>query len=938
MRFARTSLLARVAPGAAAGLVVLEAPAGYGKSWIARRATGSGALRCRGDVSVLNRPVDDGAAVVIDDAHLLAASDIERLLEFIEDHADRVRCFVAGRYLPDAVHEVAHLVDGLVVDTASLAITSDEIVEAVPTLSSSTARRITEAANGAVRTISTVLDQLGHQPDADPVALAQQVVRSTSAAVLQRLDTADRELVTLLARTAITDRQMLDKLGGPGFVARAVAAGVPFRRQIAGGIELAGPAGFRAQAIDPAGAVRLAGELVNRGRPIEAVVLLLDSGAHERASTVLAELPDSIVDTIPPRTLLTLIARLGASVDSDPALLRTRAAISTRNGRLDLARQDLERALTVATDGQMRRRLLAEYSEQLWFGGDGAEAERVASEALRNLGPGEDRTFAFAHGVLGEVAQAADNREGLQRAAEEFRLAVASWEACGELAKARRCRLNLASGVFVPLGQFEEALSQIGQLLSVTDLSDTERAWTMVFEGFVLCNANRLEAAEAHFARVHDIAQIIDSPQVKATVAWGRALVASRRDDAAGTLRWASIAENTALGENDDLLGVPFLCDMATAFGALGELDLAERYLTRARERGELFPSQVRFAEFVQAARMGKVGDVDEQLAHTQPVEWWRVRLVSALATANAGDAATAERLLVEAERDLIGLGFGSFRDLGERRTFDEVQRILAERLGPGARAHADSRHAAGRRLRVIGGPMAVVGPDGVEEIPPGNPQRLVGAVVANGGAATFDQLSEAIWPGEDVDTSRTRLRNVLMRLRRGSGELVVRSGSGVRLAADVTCDLHDFERLATDALSAARSDPELAGHLAADAIRLVEGQIFEDFEYEEWAVSARRSGEQQLIGLLDLLSVQAEDAGDLPLAQSLAERALRLDRYSDSRYVRIAELLTLQGRNAAAVAVLRDAAEVALEVGGALPSSVAARREELIRQAATGS
>ena len=74
------------------------------------------------------------------------------------------------------------------------------------------------------------------------------------------------------------------------------------------------------------------------------------------------------------------------------------------------------------------------------------------------------------------------------------------------------------------------------------------------------------------------------------------------------------------------------------------------------------------------------------------------------------------------------------------------------------------------------------------------------------------------------------------------------------------------------------------------------------------------------MIGLLDLLSVQAEDAGDLPRAQALAERALRLDRYTDSRYVRLAELLTMQGRSAAAVAVLEDAAEVARELGRGCP------------------
>ena len=82
---------------------------------------------------------------------------------------------------------------------------------------------------------------------------------------------------------------------------------------------------------------------------------------------------------------------------------------------------------------------------------------------------------------------------------------------------------------------------------------------------------------------------------------------------------------------------------------------------------------------------------------------------------------------------------------------------------------------------------------------------------------------------------------------------------------------------------------------------------------------------------------MRAEDAGDLPVAQSLAERALRLDRYTDSRYVRLAELLTLQGRAAAAVAVLEDAAEVARDLGGAVPTSVKRRRDDLMRRASNG-
>ena len=151
-----------------------------------------------------------------------------------------------------------------------------------------------------------------------------------------------------------------------------------------------------------------------------------------------------------------------------------------------------------------------------------------------------------------------------------------------------------------------------------------------------------------------------------------------------------------------------------------------------------------------------------------------------------------------------------------------------------------------------------------------------------------------------------------------------------------MTCDLHEFRRLAQDALATARADPELAGELARTALGERDEPVFVDFEYDDWATAARRQIDQQRIGLLDLLSVQAEDIGDLAAAQVLAERALGLDRYTDSRYVRLAELLTMQDRVAAAVAVLEDAANMAREVGaGAVGANT--RREELLRRATSG-
>lgn len=937
MRLPRTSLLGRLAAPHAPRVVLLEAPTGYGKSWLIRRATPTGALRLRGELGE-----HLSGRVVIDDAHLLDAESVGRLMDRIED-TDDLQLIIAGRILPDAVHEVTQLVDGTIIDATALAVAAPEIIDFVPDRSATIANRVVEAADGCIRIIATALDQAMREPGADPIALASRMVRAANSAAMQQLGPRDNAVIGLLARAPGIDRRLLDRLAGPGFAERALAAGVPLRRLLTGGLDLAAAASFRSAPVEPMAAAHLAAELVERDRPIEAIGLLLDAGAHADAARMVMDLSESVTDTVEPRLLLGLLARLGTVTEHEPALLLLRAAATRSIGRVDDAVADIDRAVAraAASEPHVRRRAAVEAARARLAEGRREDAVRAAEQALVDLGAGEEHTYARAHEVLAECAATSNSRSDLQRAAECYRVAAAAWEGCGEYARARACRRDLAMGVLVQLGRHDEALAQLGQLLATSDMSDAERSWTVLSEGFVLYNANRLESADARFVRVADVGYVHDNPRLIAAAAWGRALVAARRGDVDSTLRWVATAENTALTDADDVLGVLFLCDTATALGALGELDLASRYLNRALERPSVFPDQLATTKFLLDARLGRVGDVEARLRSTPPAEWWRVQLVAAHAVARQGDLDTARRLLADSERELVALGFSSATALGEGRTHSELQALLQRAPLPShsvATAGAYPPLASGpRRLRVIGGGMVVEDADGVNQVPPGNPQRVVGVVVANGGSATFDQLSEAIWPGEDVDVSRARLRNVLLRLRRAVGDVVVRSGSGVRLADDLPCDLIEFERLALDALSSTRADPELAGRLAAEAVKAGDGTVFAGFEYEEWAITSRRSAEHRMIGLLDLLSVQAEDAGDLPAAQAFAERALRLDRYTDSRYVRLAELLTLQHRVAAAIAVLDDAAEVAREIGGALPASVTRRRDDLVRRTATG-
>ena len=245
--------------------------------------------------------------------------------------------------------------------------------------------------------------------------------------------------------------------------------------------------------------------------------------------------------------------------------------------------------------------------------------------------------------------------------------------------------------------------------------------------------------------------------------------------------------------------------------------------------------------------------------------------LVADDAAARRGDLALASEWLRRAEYELLGLGLGGFEAVGETRTFrrlrglldgagtpdgggSEHQRTTAPATTTG-RAPARRRDdpaagsAAELRICVFGTAMVVhrtgAAGDEVFEVPAGNPQRLAGVVVANEGVATFDQLSEALWPGDDIESTRPRLRNVLMRLRKAVGDVVTRSGNGIRLAPGATSISPIVASPATRSphCAAIRISPVARRRGRGDR----RGAVFADFEYDDWAEVARRRTEQQL-------------------------------------------------------------------------------------------
>ncbi|HEX6658341.1 MAG TPA: hypothetical protein VF065_09690, partial [Ilumatobacter sp.] len=485
MRLPRTQLLNRLTGSDVPGVVLLEAPAGYGKSWLVRRGAGEGAVRLRGELASSSFDAFDDRTLVIDDAHLLDEDQIEQLAERVETAPSTARLYVAGRILPTAIHEVAQLVDGLVIDADAMALTAEEVEAELEEESITSAQRMVETADGCVRIVAMALDQGRRLPGTDLISLTTRVVRAVATDALHLLASRQQAVVGLLARAPGLEPSLLERLGGRNFVEQALLAGIPLRRQVTGGLELAMAAAFRLAPVEARVAEELSEELFERGRAIEAIALTLEAGDHERATTMIMGLSESITDTVEPQILLSLLARLGPATERQPLLLLRRATATRAIGRIDAATRDIDRAVELADAGDpvVRRRVQLEAARARLAEGRREEAVRIVEHALVDLSEREGQTYARAYELLAECATTSDARPDLQRAAECYRVAAAAWEGCGEHARARACRRDLALGALVPLGRYDEALTQLGQLLGTAELSDAERSITVLIEG-----------------------------------------------------------------------------------------------------------------------------------------------------------------------------------------------------------------------------------------------------------------------------------------------------------------------------------------------------------------------------------------------------------------------------------------------------------------------
>ncbi len=295
------------------------------------------------------------------------------------------------------------------------------------------------------------------------------------------------------------------------------------------------------------------------------------------------------------------------------------------------------------------------------------------------------------------------------------------------------------------------------------------------------------------------------------------------------------------------------------------------------------------------------------------------------------GRPAEAVEHLELARSAYVALGAMPWAALGERAAA-AARQLLPPPTAPEGRSaehpevtngHAapsavmDSEGDAEYVLTLLGG-FAMHRSGALIECPQGRPAEVV-KIVALRGQVLVEELAELLWPEAPFGTGTRRLRNVLWRVRSLCGDVVVRSGSMLRLAPGACVDVAAFRVLARRALG---SDlpPAEASAIAREALELYRGVLLPEDSYADWAAGERESLSHLHESLLELLARDASSRGQYAEALVLIERLVAANSYEERHYLHAASVELASGRRRNAMSWIKRAESVMVDLG--LPPS----------------
>jgi DNA-binding SARP family transcriptional activator len=940
---ARAGLLPRAT---AARAVLLEAPGGWGKTTFAEQLidlSGLGAVRVRltddcgvdGLVADLARALrragvpelaetlrgtehdeqldgvlaglrarPDGLVIFVDEVHFLDRQGATWLRSLLDDMGAPHRLIVAGRVLDRAVTRRLRA-DVAWVTIADLRFSIAEVAQ---------------IAGLATEDASALLARTHGWPAA--VGLAAVSGASFTGALdslgplLDDLLGDDRERMAALAVPPLLSPEVCEIAAGPRAFDRLMESGLP-TRAIGEWRALADPVrdalGDGAQlTTEQSSAIAAQYDLPNAIAFLSAADEL-DQLSANVASRRWTELLDLSVGEV-----IALLLVLGDDrVARHPRLL----LLAARAAELRVPLQRVEwiaRGLAVVPAGELQRAFRAEAVRDMARNA-AADTVSAGTALLAELTADETETRARTLLSIGVAQGTLSTPESLAAADRTFTEACGLFRFLGETQWESEALSRVAYMVNYHGGRPQVAAEQQAQSIALLPAGSRDWALALTYYSDILDHLGRSVESEAAAREAWELGRRQGDTLTTAYGAWSLAVVRAHVGDLDGTRRWLDEVERNPGNWLTEVSGQEFLAFGSDLLGGLGDQDGAYAYRARVAARVGDGGTQP-LLDVLDGRLEAMYGDPQRAIEifdrldgvpyATIRSKWIRV-LFRALAAKRLGDFHGATRFIERALElvEQIGVPDVPFRH-------EPVVVAMLADVWPGG-----AQESSGTQLRVVLlGSFAVLRGVELATPSPGNPATLV-KLLALRGTQTTEQAIDALWPEADVATGRSRLRNLLNRLRGQSGELVVRNGEALQLARDVTTDVAQFEA----GVSAAFDAPveERAG-LARLALGAYAGDLLPGDAYEDWAAGPRERLRRRYLSLVDIVAAEAFVRGDVDEGIRLLDLGIEREPLEERRYLVAATALVAAGRRMAAREMVDRAAGALAELGLPLGAELA--------------
>ena len=936
---ARDALLARAA---GAHVVLLDAPGGWGKTTFAEQvieAGGRGAVRVRltddcgvdGLVAAFARALR--RAGVPELAEALTGEDhevqLDALLAVLNSRTDGLHIFVDEAHFAD--HEAGVWLRGLLDDVAA----QHGLIIAGRSIDRSLTRRLRADVMWAtqvdlrfslteVRQITGLaLDDaqvLLSRTDGWPAAVGLVAVSGTVAGahgtetdlslapLLDNLFGEERERMAALAIPPLLSREVCEIAAGPGAFAVLVQSGLPTNvsgdwRVLADTVRDALGSGTRLSSQQMADIAALY-DLSN------AVAFLtkvgeLDVLAAEVASRRWTELLALSIGEV--SALLTVLG--SDRLAGHPRLLLHAARAAELRSPTHRA-EWVAQGLTVTASGELHRAFQAEAMRDRARNAD-PEARDAGAELLATLGTNETDTRGRALLAMGVAHGTRSTPESLAAADRCFSEASGLFRLLGEARWESEALSRVACMVNYHGGRAQVAAEQQAQSIALLPSGSREWAVALTYYSDILDHLGRSVEAEAAARDAWELGRRLGDALTVAYGAWAMAIVRAHVGDLSGTRRWLDEVERNPGNWLSEVAGQEFLAFGADLLGGLGDQDGAYAYRQRVAARvgdgGTQYLLDVLDgrleAMYGDPLRAIEIFDrLDGEPYATIRSKWIRV-LFRALSAKRLGDHHAATNFVERALELIENLGVP---DIPQRHE-PVVVAMLAD-VWPGG----PEESSGSQRRVVLLGSFAVLNGVELATPSPGNPATLV-KLLALRGTQTSEQVIDALWPDADLATGRSRLRNLLNRLRNQSGELVVRHGEALELAHGVVTDVAQFEAgvvAAFDAFAAERAG------LARLALGAYAGDLLPGDAYEDWAAGPRERLRRRYLSLVDVIAEESLGRGDLDEGIRLLDLGIEREPLEERRYLVATRALLANGRRIAAREMVHRAGGAMSELG----------------------